>query len=565
MADAFDQFQDAPDDPWAGFRDAPAPRKSQMLGFEKGIMTPLDNAAMALEGGLKRMGVPTDAMNRMLGAPSAAQAADNHAGYVQQQAAQGVVPGKIGEFAGNMAGTLPLAMATKNPIALGAMSGAALTEKRDPTGVLMDMLVGAAAGHAGDKVAKVAAGILKPLVRKPAAIMKQAGVTLTPGQQAGGKAMVREDKLMSRPFVGDAIRADRQAGLDSFVMGSLDKALAPLGLTVPKSLQPGHDAVAFAQDAVNAAYNQVVPNLKLTVQRSDLVKGANVPASQSKEFRRILNDNLGNGQLTGRALKNAEGEIKRLAGSYSRSQVAAERELGFALGRVHDRLTAAMIAQNPADAAALKAANKAFRGVATVEDAASRADSGLFSTGQLKQAVRRADGTRRKGASARGGAYMQDFSNAARETLPAKYPDSGTAGRLQGGIIAGARGAADLVGYRARQGAQRLADIPRPAAVQRAGEKVLQHRNLFALPGPAAGAALRDSPSRSVAPPKVSSADKPAQAPRALNDQDVRHDDGGDPQRAPRLKRHAEPSPARKRKKKPGDSQAAAATAANGH
>lgn len=481
---------DTPEDAQAGLEQtfAPKPRTSEALGFVKGVMKPLDNAAMALENLVDRIpGVDTGAVNRTLGMSSAAQATDAHAAAIRAQGAKGVVPGRLGEFVGNVVGTLPIAAVTKNPWALGGVSGAALTDSRDVGGVALDAAIGAVGGKVMDKAVRGAAQFVKPRLAPAVQVMKDAGVRLTPGQSAGGRAMVREDKLMSRPFVGDAIANDRQAGLGDFVVGAANRALKPLGVTVPKNLTPGHDVIGFADDAVKAAYNKVVPQLKLSADPKKLVaKAGSVPRAYQGEFNRIVSEHLGNGNLTGRALKNAEGEIKRLASSYARSQVAGERELGFALGRVHDRLTAAMVAQNPVAAPALKAANRAFRGVATIQDAAGRADGGMFTTGQLKQAVRRADSSARKGASARGGAFMQDFSDAARQTLPSKYPDSGTAGRMGGGLFGGARGLVDLGAYRGRQGYQALLDAPRPAAADPIAQLLLNNRGPLGLFGPAA-------------------------------------------------------------------------------
>lgn len=478
---------DTPEDAQLGLEQtlAPKPRTSQVLGLMKGVMKPLDNAAMALESGLRHVGVPVDAIASAVGSPSAVQAADSHAAYVQQQAEQGVVPGQTGEFIGNMGATLPLSAVTKNPWVLGALSAAALTDKRDPGGVALDAAGGAIMGKTADKALRGVANFISPQVNRSAAILKKAGIRLTPGQNAGGKAMIREDKLMSRPFVGEAIAADRAKGLNDFNIAALDKALAPLGVKTPKSLAPGFDAVAFADDEVKAAYNKITPRLKLNVKPSSLTSKISVPKQYQAEFDRVISEYVGNGNLTGQAVKNADRELKRLASAYTRSQVTGEQELGRALGRAHDRFTAALVAQNPADAAALKATNKAFRGVATVEDAAGRADGGVFSTGQLKQAVRRGDNSARKGASARGGAYMQDFSDAARQVLPAKYPDSGTAGR-SAGIIASLRGAVDLAGYGGRKGYQALLDAPRPAVADPVAQKMLEYSRMFPLVGPAA-------------------------------------------------------------------------------
>jgi hypothetical protein len=68
-----------------------------------------------------------DALGSALGLPTNQQAIAGHKAYVSGQEAQGHVPGKIGEFAGEVAGTIPVALATKNPWLAGAASGALTT------------------------------------------------------------------------------------------------------------------------------------------------------------------------------------------------------------------------------------------------------------------------------------------------------------------------------------------------------------------------------------------------------------------------------------------------------
>ena len=126
-------------------------RTSQALGFAKGAFKPLDNAAIALEAGLRRIAPgATQFMDETFGG-SAQDAANARAQAIQSS---GLRPGKIGEFAGNVAGTLPLAMLPGGVLTQGAAGGALLSDKRDPRGVLTDAALGAAGGAAGYGVAK---------------------------------------------------------------------------------------------------------------------------------------------------------------------------------------------------------------------------------------------------------------------------------------------------------------------------------------------------------------------------------------------------------------------------
>ena len=125
------------------------------------------------------------AMAAGLGMPTAASVADRHARELATAKAQGRVPGKIGEFAGNVVGTIPAALASKNPLVAGALSGAMLTDNRDLPGILADAGIGAVTGGIASGVLGAAGRALKggdKAVRK----LLDGGVDLTPGQVAGG-------------------------------------------------------------------------------------------------------------------------------------------------------------------------------------------------------------------------------------------------------------------------------------------------------------------------------------------------------------------------------------------
>lgn len=153
-----------------------APRKSQLLGLQKGAVKPLDNLAVALEAGLGRLGVPVEQINEWLGMPSASEAKADHAAAVAAAKARGVVPGLIGENGGMMLGTLPAAMLPGGLLVQGAASGAALTDAATPQGVAGDAALGAIGGKLGGLAVKGASSALGkllgklPPIRTPAAL-----------------------------------------------------------------------------------------------------------------------------------------------------------------------------------------------------------------------------------------------------------------------------------------------------------------------------------------------------------------------------------------------------------
>lgn len=456
MADEYAQFKDAPGaDEYAQFKDAPtgnARPKSIGLGLLKGVMKPLDNAAQALETGAAAIGI--HGVNQALGSPDMATVKANRARAFDAAPKR---PDPIAEVGGNILGTIPAALITKNPWIGGAAQGALLTDKTTPQGVAMDAGAGAVTNWFGGKVIDKAADALAPIIDPAVQRLKAAGVSLTPGMARGGAAMVREDKAMSRPVVGAAISEARQQTAQTFNTATVNEALKPLGVRVPTPIKPGHDAVDWAHTQVGGAYDLVIPHLSVNIDIHDLAKSLvssakTLPKDQQTQLISILNNTIKGGDLSGQALKDAQGELRRLAGNYSRDAGAPNRDLGRVLSQADDQLTQAMIAQNPKWAPQLQKVNAAYRGLKIVEDAASRADEGLINTGQLKQSVRRGDRSKDKSATARGNAFMQGFSEDARQVIPAQTPNSGTADRqLAGNLFAHGAGALDAAGFRANQ------------------------------------------------------------------------------------------------------------------
>lgn len=88
---------------------------SQAYGFALGA-SPLDSLATALEAGLRRIGVPTAAINDAVGLPSALQAQEARRAAFRELEAQGVRPGFPGYVLGStLIGPLSLAALAVNP------------------------------------------------------------------------------------------------------------------------------------------------------------------------------------------------------------------------------------------------------------------------------------------------------------------------------------------------------------------------------------------------------------------------------------------------------------------
>lgn len=438
---------------------APA-HTSEPLGFYEGMMKPFDNTAQALEHGLKSIGVDTDAINKTFSMPSAEEATQEHGKFVQQQEEKGAVPGEIGKFAGEVAGTLPAALITKNPWVAGGLTGAALTDKKTPLGVAADTAIGAIGGKAGQAaiggIGQAVAPKLAPAVRK----LLGEGVKMTPGQILGGVAKRTEDALSSIPGLSTLIRRSQAESIKTFNRAAINRALAPIGEKLPDHLVAGHEAIAHAGDMLSEAYENLLPKLTTTADapfgKALTDTGPNsigeivrkLPESEQTRFRSILGEdvlkrftpeiNTSTGQMSlkmdGETMKKAESSLTQFVNSRKSAPDPDTRDLARAVGKVRDELRGMVARSNPIAAPKLAKINEGWANLARVEKAAGRAgtstsgqqEGGIFSTQQLQQAVREADTSARKRLTARGGSLMQDLAEAGGSRLPQSVPDSGT-------------------------------------------------------------------------------------------------------------------------------------------
>lgn len=353
-----------------------------------------------------------------------------------------------------VAARVPAAATTLGKVGVGALSGGAsallnpvtegdfLTEKAKQAGI------GAAFGGAAPAVMAGVSRVISPKasVNPDLKVLQDAGVRPTIGQTLGGFANAAEEKLTSVPFLGDAISASRKRAIKDFNSAAINRATEPVGVNV-KGV--GQEAVAEAGDAVSKAYDDVLSGLKTvkfdTQFATDVGQlksmAQNLTPEMRKKFNNTLSNNVGMrtskaGGMQAETFKKAESDIGKLAASYRSSSTASERELGDALGQLQSLMRDQVARTSPAASKALKAADEGWANLVRVEGAAKAAanSDGVFTPGQLNQAIRTADKSVRKRAVARGEALMQDLGSAGQNVLGNKVPDSGTAGRaLLGG------------------------------------------------------------------------------------------------------------------------------------
>ena len=298
--------------------------------------------------------------------------------------------------------------------------------------------ISAATGKVADKVL--------PQVTEQAKRLLAEGIPLTPGQRVGGVARDLEQKATSLPVAGDFIQKAEQDVLRSFNRTAMNKALDPIKVKVPQNVD-GQEAFAFASNEIDEAYSEIIPKLiiknatPLRNKIDEITDSLNVPPDLKTIFKnQIENDVLfrikGN-TLSKQNLKDAESALGQKGMDFLKSPDAFQRQLGQAYFNVQTALRKTLSDQN-ADAAKLQQINKAFRQLLPVQEAvnASIARGGSFTPGQLLRGIKKTDKSKGKRKTAKGQMPMQDFAQESQDVLARTVPDSGTAGRGLGAVLA---------------------------------------------------------------------------------------------------------------------------------
>lgn len=362
-----------------------------------------------------------------------------------------LIPGKI---AGNLGKTATAGQRIGKGAIAGGIFGATAPVTDGEGGYaeqkLKQMGIGAALGGGIPMLGEVAAKTINPALQKGKQLLIDSGVRLTPGQMMGGWAKTAEDKLQSVPILGDAITAARQRGLEDSNIAVANRALAPIGKSVPKTVKAGRDLVNHVDDTLSNEYEAIIPQLTGKIddeftaamkQLDDMVN--ELPDSMQKQFRAIVENNVGKkvspaGFFTGESIKRAESAIGKKSRAYTKSLDPDQQDLGNALRQVQANIREWLARQNPQHAEKLRKINEGWANYERMKGAAGMlgAPEGVFSPAQLANNVKKMGG---RNQYAKGEALMQDMSEAAKSVLPTKYPDSGTAGRylLGAGALGG--------------------------------------------------------------------------------------------------------------------------------
>jgi len=431
---------------------------AQMLynALPKGLVDAVDSANnwLADKTGLVAK-IPPGGMNQFV--------SDKEKEYQDARKATGQSGMDFARMGGNMLATLPVGWAAPAKAGLGARAlygavtgaaGGALQPVADASDEDFwskkrgQVATGAAVGGVMAPVAGAVARVIQPKasINPQLKMLRDAGVNPTIGQALGGAANAVEEKMTSIPIMGDMISRARRNAVTQFNNAAINRAVEPIGGKVEGA---GSQAVRDAGDMLSNYYDDVLGKIRgvqLDNQFSqDLGQLQQLSSGLVPDMQRRFQKTLGDvvmhrvsptGGMTSQTYKTVDSELGNIASRYSKSSVASEQEFGDAVSQLQNLLNQNMRRSNPDVAQGLANADRGWANLVRVEGAAKAADKseGLFTPGQLSQAVRAADQSVRKRAVARGDSLMQDLSTAGQNILGNKVPNSFTTDRA---LIAG--------------------------------------------------------------------------------------------------------------------------------
>lgn len=519
-----------------------SPEQRQQMGavgrFMQGLADPVVGSAQLLERMTpEAIRGPINRADRwlhentqgFLGTPGGAdQYARDREQWYRQQAPEGFDAARL---AGNIVSGIPLAAKIPVGVSLGAkmgwsglaggLGGASMPVAGDDENKFWrdkatQAAIGAGAGTASPLISASAARVINPRAANNAdlALLRSEGVVPTGPQAAGGTIKAIEEQLRSTPLLGHAINNRMGHALHQYNRAAINRSLAPIGKSIDDFGYKGiEQAQRHLDDAYAAARARLNGPVLVTNQMRDAIDTLRQEADTLTDTMRnkFLNE-LDKGvakrmqamSISPDDYKVIDSKLGQLARDFGGSQDPAQREAGELFFELRAALRDGLRSQNPEAADLFSAADMGYANLMVVEKATTQAvnNAGVFTPGQLNQAVRAADESVRRRTTARGGALMQDLATAGQNVLGNKLPDSGTAMRSMlgaGGLgygIADPMGAMNMAAGFGGSGAVYLAMNPLlRAAVSRrppgAGllEDLVRQGGRMATPGVGMGAA----------------------------------------------------------------------------
>jgi hypothetical protein len=422
--------------------------QSAIVGAGKGIGDPL------LAAGQYMGGKPAEYANLVLNKMKPFQEA-NPMTFGAGQIGGGVLSGGALMKGASMIPSFARANPYLQAAGVGAVAGGLTPSEQGKSGmeaisqVPEKALYGAGGGVIGTGIGRGIANVIGPNLDAAVKKLIGEGVNVTPGQMIGGMAQRFEDRLTSVPLLGDIIQSSRSKGIEEFNRAAYKRALDPIGGVVPK--ETGRAGIESVKNQISNAYDTLLPKLTFKPDNQFLTKLSNVKddiegidPDNAKKVADSVFDVVSkrldkNGQVNGEKFKVIEEKLGGLAKTYRASQDADQKLMGDAYASALGELRQNLARNNPQFAEELGNINTSFANYARLRGAGSMANTQeMFTPSQLAAAIKSADKSAGKGATATGKALMQDLSDAGVQVLPGKIPDSGTAGRSAVNALAGA-------------------------------------------------------------------------------------------------------------------------------
>jgi hypothetical protein len=275
------------------------------------------------------------------------------------------------------------------PIASSALPGSIAAVRRAGTSLRdgMDALTGSQA-------------VRGPKIPSPASALASEGIPITLGQRLGGPFLKAENQTALLPRQGSVIREAQAIGQQGLNRALANRALAPIGLTLPANVPVGQAAadfvnakVARAREIAPDGIDSVEPDARYAGDvQAMLAKAERVfPEELSDHFASLVSDTadkLNNGAANSETIKDIFKHIDEEIDGHIDSPNADEDAYGLHLQNYRDKVAALAGRQNPDFMADYAAAERAKLIANLFSDATARAgdDPNGFSPADLLQA-----------------------------------------------------------------------------------------------------------------------------------------------------------------------------------
>lgn len=300
-------------------------------------------------------------------------------------------------------------------------------------GAELGAVTGGLVSGTSSQLAKLAA----PKFDKAVKTLQNAGVKLTPGQMSYNSSTLlkrAEDALGHLPIIGNNVKNRLLDSFHSFNTAAFNKALAPIGKTMPKNIDQGRASVEHASDLISAEYTKLLPKINMTIDKKFAQDNAQLMQQEvsklspkmQKEFSRIIKNATDgripkNNVIPGVTYKKIESEVSQAQHDLLQSQAPQDKELGRTLGKYVNMVRDTIDRQNPHVVGELKKVDTSYAAFKRLQEASVRrvGTQGVFSPNDLLQAIK-SESTDRQFATGNG--LLQDLADAGSQVLPNTIP-----------------------------------------------------------------------------------------------------------------------------------------------